>query len=58
MPSAEEQERQAAEQAAEAEKKADADRKTKADITKALTDETTTRQLSSTGDAARARRGY
>lgn len=43
---------------AEAAKKAEADRKTKGDITKALTDETTVRQLSSTGDAARARRGY
>lgn len=59
MPSEDEQKRQAAEQAAaEAEKKAEEDRKTKAEITKALSDEATTRQLSSTGDAARARRGY
>ncbi|ELR06462.1 hypothetical protein GMDG_07987 [Pseudogymnoascus destructans 20631-21] len=55
-----EQEPQPAQAAAQAEaaKKAEADRKTKADITKALTDQTTVRQLSSTGDAARARRGY
>jgi hypothetical protein len=61
MPSEEEQKRQATEQAAaeaEAAKKADEDRKTKAAITKSLTDETTIRQLSSSGDAARARRGY
>lgn len=62
MPSEEEQKRQAAEEAAAeaeaAQKKAEEDQKTKAEITKALTDETITRQLSSTGDAARARRGY
>jgi len=60
MPS-EDQKRQAAEKAAaeaEAAKKAEEDRKTKADITKSLTDETTTCQLSSSGDAARAKRGY
>jgi hypothetical protein len=59
IPSEEEQKRQAAAAAeAEAAKKAEEDRKTKAAITKSLTDETSTRQLSSTGDAARARRGY
>jgi hypothetical protein len=55
-----EQKRHAAEQTTIEAKaaKAEEDRKTKADITKSLTDETTSRQLSSTGDAARARRGY
>lgn len=60
MPSEEDQKRQAEKAAAEAEaaKKAEEDRKTKAEITKSLTNETTTRQLSSSGDEARAKRGY
>jgi len=58
MLSEEEQKRQQAAAEAVAAKKAEKGWKTKAAITKSLTDETTTRQLSSTGDAARARKGY
>lgn len=71
MPSEEEQRRQDAERAAaeaaaaaeaerraEEDRKAEEDRRARAEVTKSLTDEATVRQLSSTGDFARQRRGY